>query len=120
TDEPSFTQPVMYREIANHPTTREIYAKKLLERGVITEQELEQMKQTVIERLNAARELSKEVKPRIKTPGFSGIWRGLGRAPNDANNWNADTRVPRDVLNKVSDAIKNIPPSFTVHPKVQK
>jgi 2-oxoglutarate dehydrogenase E1 component len=120
TDEPSFTQPVMYREIANLPTTRQIYAKKLLERGQISEAELEQMKSTVIERLNVARELSKEVKPRVKTPGFSGIWRGLGKAPNDANNWNADTRISKEVLNKVSAAIQNIPKDFTVHPKVQK
>ena len=78
------------------------------------------MKNTVIERLNVARELSKEVKPRMKTPGFSGIWRGLGRAPNDSSNWGVDTRISRDVLDKVSATIQNIPPTFTVHPKVQK
>src|SRR5438874_216897 len=110
TDEPSFTQPVMYREIEQLPTTRQIYAKRILERGLITEQELEDMKKTVIERLNVARDLAKEVKPRMKTPGFSGIWRGLGRAPGDPSNWSADTRVSRDVLDKVSASIQNIPP----------
>ena len=42
-DEPAFTQPLMYRAIAAHPTTREIYAKRLIAEGVITEAEVEQI-----------------------------------------------------------------------------
>ena len=36
-DEPAFTQPLMYKAIAKHPTTLEIYAKKLVGEGVVTE-----------------------------------------------------------------------------------
>ena len=38
-DEPSFTQPLMYRTIAQHPTTRQIYARRLIEEGVVSEDE---------------------------------------------------------------------------------
>src|SRR3546814_15210023 len=38
-DEPGFTQPLMYKSIAGHPTTREIYAKRLVAEGVLTEDE---------------------------------------------------------------------------------
>ena len=38
-DEPAFTQPIMYRTIANHPTTRQIYAQRLVGEGVMTEVE---------------------------------------------------------------------------------
>ena len=34
-DEPGFTQPIMYQKIASHPTVREIWARTLVERGVI-------------------------------------------------------------------------------------
>ena len=34
-DEPSFTQPLMYRTIAQHPTTRQIYARRLVEERVL-------------------------------------------------------------------------------------
>jgi 2-oxoglutarate dehydrogenase E1 component len=42
-DEPSFTQPLMYKAIRKHPTTREIYAKKLVGENVVTEGEVEKM-----------------------------------------------------------------------------
>ena len=43
-DEPAFTQPLMYRKIRQHPSTLEIYAKKLVAEGVVTEAEVEEMK----------------------------------------------------------------------------
>ena len=36
-DEPAFTQPLMYRKIAEHPTTFRIYADKLIGEGLVTE-----------------------------------------------------------------------------------
>ena len=46
-DEPSFTQPVMYREIAEHKTVRQLYAERLLAEGRITQDDLDEMKQIV-------------------------------------------------------------------------
>src|SRR5690606_10209384 len=43
-DEPAFTQPIMYRKIRSHPTTIEIYSKKLIAEGLVSEDEIEQMK----------------------------------------------------------------------------
>ena len=37
-DEPGFTQPIMYRPIAQHPTTRQIYAQRLVAEGVLSEE----------------------------------------------------------------------------------
>ena len=43
-DEPAFTQPLMYKAIRSHPTTSEIYAKKLVGESVVTEGEVEKMR----------------------------------------------------------------------------
>src|SRR3954452_3491796 len=43
TDEPAFTQPLMYRTVARHPTTRQIYAKRLAEAGVLRDGEADAM-----------------------------------------------------------------------------
>src|SRR6185312_11436394 len=43
-DEPGFTQPVMYKRIATHPGTVEIYSKRLIADGVMTEGEVEKAK----------------------------------------------------------------------------
>ena len=117
TDEPSFTQPVMYREIGEHKTVRQIYAERLLSEGRVTQGDLDEMKTIVLHRLDTARELAKEVKPRQKMPTFGGVWKGLGRAGSD---WSATTLVSRDVLNKIAQSLKNLPPDFTPHPKLQK
>src|SRR5439155_617201 len=43
-DEPGFTQPLMYKKIKAHPTTMEIYARRLIADGVVTEGEVDKMK----------------------------------------------------------------------------
>ena len=40
-DEPSFTQPLMYKKIRNHPTTLEIYGKELIKEGLFSKDEIE-------------------------------------------------------------------------------
>ncbi len=117
TDEPEFTQPVMYRQIKSHGTTRARYAEQLLKQGVVSEDELATMKQKVIDRLDNARKLAEEVRPRAKIPNFGGVWKGLSRAGND---WSAKTNVSRDVLNRIGESQARMPESFTIHPKLGK
>ena len=47
-DEPTFTQPEMYKKVANHPTVREIWANTLVERGTLTEEETEEIKNCIV------------------------------------------------------------------------
>ena len=53
-DEPAFTQPKMYRKIAAHPTVREIHAKTLVSRGVVTEAQAAEMSRAHTATLQAA------------------------------------------------------------------
>jgi 2-oxoglutarate dehydrogenase E1 component len=117
TDEPSFTQPLMYKKIAQHATTRTIYQKKLIDLGEFTQEEADQMKQIVLSRLTSARELAREVRPRTKVPRFSGVWTGFGPAGVD---WSAETSVKRAVLETVVAAYDKSPEGFTYHPKLEK
>src|SRR3546814_17578892 len=59
-DEPSFTQPLMYRAIGQHPTTREIYARKLVEEGLMQEGEAAGMSAAFRERLETEFEARSE------------------------------------------------------------
>ena len=55
-DEPSFTQPLMYKKIRAHPSTLDLYSKKLIGEGVVTEGEVDKMKADWRARLEAEHE----------------------------------------------------------------
>ncbi len=115
TDEPAFTQPLMYRQIKAQKTVRQLYAQKVQENGKISAADQESMKRIVVDRLEQARSAAQEKKPRSKIPAFSGVWKGFGRAGED---WSAKTGVTRELLQKVSDAVAKLPEGFTPHPKL--
>ncbi len=117
TDEASFTQPLMYKAIAAHDSVRTIYQRKLIASGTLTQAEADEMKQIVLSRLSSARELAREVRPRLKVPRFSGVWSGFGVAGKD---WGVNTPVKRNVLEKIMATYDQSPTGFTYHPKLDK
>jgi 2-oxoglutarate dehydrogenase E1 component len=117
TDEPSFTQPVMYREIGEHRSVRELYQEKLLRDGRVSQAEVEEMRKVARERMEGAANLAREYRPRQRTAVMNKLWKGLVRASGE---WNPRTGVARDVLTKVADAYAKLPAEFTPHPKLKK
>ena len=119
-DEPGFTQPRMYAKIKKHPSVRELYARRLLDEGTVTKDDLKAIKNEVVDRLKEAREAAREEKQRGRVPGFSGVWNGMGRAPGDYREWQGDTAVSPAVLRRVAAPLSKLPNGFTPHPKLQK
>ncbi|HEX7006433.1 MAG TPA: 2-oxoglutarate dehydrogenase E1 component [Alphaproteobacteria bacterium] len=114
-DEPAFTQPIMYRTIANHPSTREIYAKKLIEEGVITAEEADALVADFQKRLEAEFEASSSYRPN-KADWLEGAWTGLEPARGEARR--GETAVSLDVLRDVGTAMTTIPDGFNANSKV--
>ncbi|WP_300300393.1 2-oxoglutarate dehydrogenase E1 component, partial [Ferrovibrio sp.] len=112
TDDPSFTQPIMYRTIATHPTTRQIYAKRLVDEGVISEADAEGMVTTFQNHLEEELEASKSFKPN-KADWLEGKWTGLEIASGDDRR--GTTAVAMETLKKVGLAITSVPDGFNIH-----
>jgi len=112
TDEPSFTQPLMYRKIATHPTTRQIYARRLVQEGLLTEGDVEGMVAGFHEQLEKEFEASKSYKPN-KSDWLEGRWTGFGVAPKDDRR--GATAVPLDKLRAVGARLTEVPANVTVH-----
>jgi len=112
TDDPSFTQPIMYRTIATHPTTRQIYAKRLIEEGTITEADAEAMVTEFQNKLEGELEASKSFKPN-KADWLEGKWAGLEEASGDERR--GTTGVELETLKKVGLAITSVPDGFNIH-----
>ena len=114
-DEPAFTQPLMYRTIARHPTTRQIYAKRLVESGVLAEGEAEAMATRFVANLEAQFEASKSYRPN-KADWLEGAWAGLGEAPDDDRR--GDTGVAIEMLREVGHGLVTVPGGFRLNPKI--
>ena len=71
-DEPSFTQPIMYKKIKKHPTTLNVYAEKLMSQGDITQNEFNEMKTNFKNLLGEQFKTAKEYKPKLEW--YEGVW----------------------------------------------
>ncbi len=114
-DEPAFTQPLMYRKIAEHPTTRAIYAKRLEEEGLIEPGEAERMVERFRATLEQEFEASAGYKPN-KADWLEGRWAGLSIASGDARR--GETAVEMSLLQEVGYAISEVPQNFNVNRKI--
>ncbi|MFQ5775752.1 MAG: 2-oxoglutarate dehydrogenase E1 component [Kiloniellaceae bacterium] len=115
-DEPAFTQPLMYRRIKDHPSTREIYAERLIAEGVVTKQAVDRMAADWQERLEADFESSSSYKPN-KADWLEGAWSGLDRARGyDARR--GKTAVALETLKEVGEALARVPEAINVHRKI--
>ena len=115
TDEPAFTQPLMYRAIARHPTTRQVYAKQLVEAGVIGEDGAQAMANSFVERLEREFEAAKGYRPN-KADWLEGAWAGLEPAADDDRR--GDTGVAIELLREVGRALVTVPEGFSLNRKI--
>ena len=118
-DEPSFTQPLMYKKIRAHPSTLEIYGKKLIGEGVVTEGEVEKMKADWRARLEAEFEAAQGYKPN-KADWLDGRWAGLKPAGEVEDPRRGNTGVAAETLREIGKKITVVPEGFTVHKTVQR
>src|SRR4029077_7690467 len=112
--EPAFTQPVMYKKIAAHPTTLEIYAKRLVADGVMTEGEVEKAKADWRARLDAELEAGSAYKPN-KADWLDGKWAGFKIADQEEDARRGVTGVDTAVLKDIGRKITRGPDGFRVH-----
>ena len=115
-DEPSFTQPTMYRKIKKHPTTLNIYAKKLIKEGVISEEEFNNMKTKFKNLLEEQFKTAKEYKPKLEW--YEGVWSRF--KPERGKDKRGVTGVPLEKIKKIGEKITFIPEEFNAHPTLKK
>src|SRR5262249_10738037 len=116
-DDPTFTQPVLYKEIAAHPSVRQLYLERLVAEEVISADEASKNATELREVFDAALNYARDFMPRQQVFALGGVWKGLQWAGDD---WSAQTAVPLETLQRVTQSVRSAPPSFAVHPKIQR
>jgi 2-oxoglutarate dehydrogenase E1 component len=113
-DEPAFTQPLMYRNIRAHKTTTQIYARKLVDEGLVTEDEVEKMKADWRAHLESEFETGQAYKPN-KADWLDGAWSGLRSADNQDEQRRGKTAVPVKTLKEIGKKLTEVPKDFEFH-----
>ena len=116
-DDPTFTQPTLYRTIEVHPTTPALYAARLIEAEATIQAEVERRRKEFFDLLDDAHTYARDFMPRQQVFAFGGLWKGLGWAGED---WSADTRVPAATLREIAASFTRWPQSFHPHPRAAK
>src|SRR5215207_8423117 len=118
-DEPAFTQPKMYKRIAQHPTVVELYSKRLIAEGVVTEAEVEAMKTGWRKKLDENFEASEGFRPN-KADWLDGRWAHLKATRLDDDPRRGTTGVPMERLKSIGRKATKLPKNFKPHRTLQR
>jgi 2-oxoglutarate dehydrogenase E1 component len=115
-DPPEMTQPLMYAKIKEHPSTRELYARRLIEEGVVTADQVDQWITDFETFLDQEFEAGKTYKAN-KADWLDGKWAGMSPRPDERK---GRTNVQKARLLDLGRKMTALPESLNVHPTVKR
>ena len=120
-DEPRFTQPTLYANIANHPNPREIYIQKLIKQGEIEAKLAEQMDAEFKAELQARLDLVKQkVRPPYVPLKLDNAWSELRYSNETDFDQSPKTAIAKSVVDQVAKAMTTLPKGFVALKQIEK
>ncbi len=116
-DEPAFTQPTMYKAIRARPTTRTLYAERLVREGVLTQDQAKAGWDAFQAQLDDSYKAAQAYRPN-KADWLEGSWSGMKRPGENNPNADHDTGVEQAKLVLVGQALGTVPKGFDANPKI--
>ncbi|WP_194774180.1 2-oxoglutarate dehydrogenase E1 component [Pararhodonellum marinum] len=111
-DEPKFTQPELYNIISKHPNPREIYVKRLGERGDLDAKIAKQMDKEFRQLLQDRLNMVKEKPLPYQFTKFEQAWQSLRRSTPEDFDQSPETGIPAENIQKVAEALTVVPKGF--------
>ena len=115
-DEPSFTQPLMYKKIRSHPSTLKIYGEKLIKEKTISKSDFENQIISFRSLLDEQFKTAKDIKPKLDW--FEGTWSRY--QPKKGKDRRGATGVDVDKIIKISEKINKVSEKINIHKTIQK
>lgn len=116
-DDPTVTQPLMYKEIAKHPTILHLFSFQLIAQNKITQEEADDIRARIRTRLDEAQEIARRLQVQPHSSSFGGVWQGLTWATED---WSAHTAVAAKSLQRMVERATEVPEGFALHRTLQR
>ena len=115
-DEPTFTQPLMYKKIKSHPTTLKIYGEKLINEGTITKEDFYNRNSQFKTLLEEQYKTSKDYKPKLQW--FEGTWSRY--KPAKGKDKRGISGVDEKKLLEISEKINLLPETTNIHKTIRR
>jgi 2-oxoglutarate dehydrogenase E1 component len=119
-DEPRFTQPLLYKQIAAHPNPKEIYSKKLVAEGSFTAEEVAAIEKKYRDDLENNLAEARKVEKAKVTSFLQGPWKGVQMAGAHDFDQSPDTSIPEDVFLDLAKKISVLPREKKFFNKIEK
>jgi 2-oxoglutarate dehydrogenase E1 component len=119
-DEPRFTQPLLYKQIAAHPNPKEIYSKKLVAEGSFTAEEVAAIEKKYRDDLENNLAEARKVEKAKVTSFLQGPWKGVQMAGAHDFDQSPDTSIPEDVFLDLAKKISVLPSEKKFFNKIEK
>ena len=119
-DEPTFTQPVLYDAIKNHPTPRQIYAERLNTEGVQATAVSEKNYESKLEQLQKALDYVRKEKPKVDPPPVDPAFRHFKKATAADFDRPTNTKFSHKILKDLFGILTSYPSNLSIHPKMAK
>lgn len=123
-DEPGFTQPIMYKKIADHPATSTLYINHLLAENLISSGETDRIKNEIENQLHSEFEAASHIevnkKQKLEPDWLKGDWTGIKSHFEGIAERLIQTGVDLEILKKLGESIISLPIEFNVHPKIER
>ncbi|HEX3443231.1 MAG TPA: 2-oxoglutarate dehydrogenase E1 component, partial [Chthoniobacterales bacterium] len=120
TDEPSFTQPKLYKTIHSHPAVTKIFKERMLQSGVLTTEEAEALENEFRGRLESALTQVRSSDTKSKTDLQRRFEESSAIFQPAYSHEEPDTRVRAKEINHIVDRITQVPDGFRVQPQIRK
>jgi multifunctional 2-oxoglutarate metabolism enzyme len=113
TDDPSYTQPLLYHKIRQHPSVAVLYSQKLEREGLVTGGQVEQIRKQYNKSLNEVYEFAQQSKQQYELQELGDV------SPDEMAPFCPTTAVDRATLERVANGITTFPADFHLHPKLR-
>src|SRR5262249_3875996 len=112
-DDPSYTQPILYRNIKEHLSVAKLYGDRLVREKVITAEEFQNMRREIAKRFSEAYDAAQKQSERFEVQELSAV------GTEEIASFCPRTAVNAQVIERVVNAITRFPENFHLHPKLR-
>jgi len=119
-EEPSFTQPLMYKKIKSHPSTKKIYSNRLISERIVSEDDVSAQDKEIITKLENAQKTTRSENPKPFSSSYENLWKGLRKGEYEDMFSPIETKVDEKTLKVLASKILSVPSGFSIHPKLKR